>query len=212
MERSRTDPSMLIITYTAEHNHPWPSHRNALAGSSRMNSLDKGTLAQETANLKAEGGEAGVPVADSPVNSMDHDNDTGVMEEPELPDAHAPVSPVTLDGVKGILEEAQVADSFPSIPSGLTPERGDVEVTGTHHQGSLHLSGRSSMSMQDDDFFAELGELPESILMYGGRTIVIEDRSDDECGTLGMDNVDPYNLFCWSSSYSHFESSSNVVM
>ncbi|TKY59571.1 WRKY transcription factor 35 [Spatholobus suberectus] len=35
VERSRTDPNMLVITYTSEHNHPWPTHRNALAGSNR---------------------------------------------------------------------------------------------------------------------------------------------------------------------------------
>ncbi|CAL4932521.1 unnamed protein product [Urochloa decumbens] len=32
VERSRTDPSMLVITYTSDHNHPWPTQRNALAG------------------------------------------------------------------------------------------------------------------------------------------------------------------------------------
>ncbi|KAG0550052.1 hypothetical protein BDA96_01G306500 [Sorghum bicolor] len=35
VERSRTDPSMLVITYTSDHNHPWPTQRNALAGSTR---------------------------------------------------------------------------------------------------------------------------------------------------------------------------------
>ncbi|KAL5727176.1 WRKY Transcription Factor [Ranunculus cassubicifolius] len=35
VERSRTDPLMFIITYTAEHNHPVPTHRNSLAGSTR---------------------------------------------------------------------------------------------------------------------------------------------------------------------------------
>nr|BAA13689.1 AR411 [Arabidopsis thaliana] len=35
VERSRTDPNMLVITYTSEHNHPWPIQRNALAGSTR---------------------------------------------------------------------------------------------------------------------------------------------------------------------------------
>ncbi|XP_010933393.1 probable WRKY transcription factor 14 [Elaeis guineensis] len=38
VERSRTDPNMLVITYTSEHNHPWPTQRNALAGSSRSQS------------------------------------------------------------------------------------------------------------------------------------------------------------------------------
>ncbi|KAG6385236.1 hypothetical protein SASPL_154066 [Salvia splendens] len=35
VERSRTEPNMLVITYTSEHNHPWPTQRNALAGSTR---------------------------------------------------------------------------------------------------------------------------------------------------------------------------------
>ncbi|XP_039124149.1 WRKY transcription factor 22-like [Dioscorea cayenensis subsp. rotundata] len=35
VERSREDPGVLIITYTGEHNHPVPTHRNSLAGSTR---------------------------------------------------------------------------------------------------------------------------------------------------------------------------------
>ncbi|CAL9059344.1 probable WRKY transcription factor 27 [Musa acuminata AAA Group] len=35
VERSRADPAIFIITYTAEHNHPAPTHRNSLAGSTR---------------------------------------------------------------------------------------------------------------------------------------------------------------------------------
>ncbi|XP_039004418.1 probable WRKY transcription factor 14 [Hibiscus syriacus] len=35
VERSRNDPNMLVITYTSEHNHPWPTQRKALAGSTR---------------------------------------------------------------------------------------------------------------------------------------------------------------------------------
>ncbi|KAF0930845.1 hypothetical protein E2562_035421 [Oryza meyeriana var. granulata] len=35
VERSRADPTMLVVTYTSDHNHPWPTHRNALAGSTR---------------------------------------------------------------------------------------------------------------------------------------------------------------------------------
>ncbi|KAJ3680681.1 hypothetical protein LUZ60_016959 [Juncus effusus] len=41
VERSRTDPNMLVITYTSEHNHPWPTQRNALAGSTRSQQAAK---------------------------------------------------------------------------------------------------------------------------------------------------------------------------
>lgn len=36
VERDRSDPSMFIVTYTAEHNHAAPTHRNSLAGSTRQ--------------------------------------------------------------------------------------------------------------------------------------------------------------------------------
>lgn len=36
VERNRSDPGMFIVTYTAEHNHPAPTHRNSLAGSTRQ--------------------------------------------------------------------------------------------------------------------------------------------------------------------------------
>ncbi|CAK9250077.1 unnamed protein product, partial [Sphagnum jensenii] len=41
VERSCNDPSMLIVSYTAEHNHPQPSHRNLLAGCTRVTSSGK---------------------------------------------------------------------------------------------------------------------------------------------------------------------------
>ncbi|KAI4338394.1 hypothetical protein MLD38_023458 [Melastoma candidum] len=36
VERNRSDPGMFIVTYTGEHNHPAPTHRNSLAGVSRQ--------------------------------------------------------------------------------------------------------------------------------------------------------------------------------
>ncbi|XP_073145709.1 WRKY transcription factor 22-like [Henckelia pumila] len=36
VERNRSDPGMFIVTYTAEHNHPIPTHRNSLAGCTRQ--------------------------------------------------------------------------------------------------------------------------------------------------------------------------------
>ncbi|GLJ38456.1 hypothetical protein SUGI_0783120 [Cryptomeria japonica] len=43
IERSHTDPTLLVITYTAEHNHAWPACRNALARSSRQSALRSNT-------------------------------------------------------------------------------------------------------------------------------------------------------------------------
>nr|QWQ79543.1 WRKY transcription factor protein 25 [Zanthoxylum armatum] len=42
VERSNTDPSIYIVSYTGDHTHPRPTHRNSLAGSTR-NKLCKTT-------------------------------------------------------------------------------------------------------------------------------------------------------------------------
>ncbi|KAJ9147988.1 hypothetical protein P3X46_030087 [Hevea brasiliensis] len=45
VERSSTDPSVFIITYTAEHSHAQPTRRNSLAGRTRI----KSSLAKQAA-------------------------------------------------------------------------------------------------------------------------------------------------------------------
>nr|WGV38242.1 WRKY [Loropetalum chinense var. rubrum] len=50
VERSRADPNMLVITYTSEHNHPWPTQRNALAGSTRAQPSKSNATASKTSS------------------------------------------------------------------------------------------------------------------------------------------------------------------
>ncbi|EPS68080.1 hypothetical protein M569_06699 [Genlisea aurea] len=35
VERDKSNPEMFVVTYTGEHNHPAPAHRNSLAGTTR---------------------------------------------------------------------------------------------------------------------------------------------------------------------------------
>lgn len=47
---------MLVITYTSEHNHPWPTQRNALAGSTRYRNASKSSpVHAPCVTLKEEG-------------------------------------------------------------------------------------------------------------------------------------------------------------
>ncbi|CAD5164888.1 unnamed protein product [Musa acuminata subsp. malaccensis] len=57
VERSPADPAMFIITYTAEHNHPVPTHRNTLAGSTRHKfSSPASVSASASASAREDGG------------------------------------------------------------------------------------------------------------------------------------------------------------
>ncbi|MFS8022431.1 putative transcription factor WRKY family [Helianthus anomalus] len=42
VERNRSDPGMLIITYTGEHTHPVPTQVNSLTGSTRNKTTNSG--------------------------------------------------------------------------------------------------------------------------------------------------------------------------
>ncbi|XP_004510691.1 WRKY transcription factor 22-like [Cicer arietinum] len=44
VERNKSDPTMFIVTYTGEHSHPAPTHRNSLAGSTRQKPLSPQTV------------------------------------------------------------------------------------------------------------------------------------------------------------------------
>ncbi|KAL9254558.1 WRKY transcription factor 22-like protein [Drosera capensis] len=61
VERNRTDPKMFIITYTGEHSHPMPTHRNSLAGSTRQKTISS----QSQSSGAAGGGDSGSPTSTS---------------------------------------------------------------------------------------------------------------------------------------------------
>lgn len=88
MERSRTDPNMLVITYTSEHNHPWPTQRNALAGSTRTPQPPKTTVEpppqqQTTTQDVHEQGDGIIQVKD----------ELQVLEEASFPQDYRPELP-----------------------------------------------------------------------------------------------------------------------
>ncbi|GAB2224129.1 hypothetical protein Drorol1_Dr00004876 [Drosera rotundifolia] len=60
VERNRSDPKMFIVTYTGEHNHPMPTHRNSLAGSTRQK-----TISSQSQGGAAAGGDSGSPTSTS---------------------------------------------------------------------------------------------------------------------------------------------------
>ncbi len=270
VERSHSDPSMLIISYSAEHNHPWPSHRNSLAGSTRVTSsaskLAKGesaadqvactrssaaTLEKQESSLsmitqlksESEEHEALIPCHDHSVE----EEEVPAQEEKEnfangpSADEESKANPVvTVPSYKLQQQSAAITSSGFSTTSVSThygaagscpPAAGfkqvepvlNVQVSSGQVQiavqsyaesscddhvdmlDSLYSSSSMEPSM-DEDFFTELEELiPDSSMATFGwsrRSCFFEDQSDDE-GVVGSTAVvDPYNLFCWSTTSS----------
>ncbi|KAK4266906.1 hypothetical protein QN277_023766 [Acacia crassicarpa] len=112
VERNRSDPSMFIVTYTAEHNHPAPTHRNSLAGSTRQKPSTPTTAAvgAETEKTLTKAGSpatSGVEEEEAAPQSTDFESKVemeDLMEEDEDDDLGLSDSVLTDDFFEGLDE------------------------------------------------------------------------------------------------------------
>lgn len=201
VERSRTDPNLLVITYTSEHNHPWPTQRNALAGSTRSQPSKNNTNMTKNNNVTA--------ITTSPkeehkdqytINNVDNNNNNNNNGS----------SSTTSASVKEEIDpdmEKQLDSMDDSAFSNTTT------TTANHLHHDVHGFGyRPAMAVgsnHDQDFFADLGEIeadPLNLLFSSQgfpNSSAAEDRDHDHQhkGMMMMNNkgFDPFNnLFDWS--------------
>lgn len=176
---------MLVITYTSEHNHPWPTQRNALAGSTRTQptksnasnskcSTSSHQLHKTTTSPKEE--------------QKDLINDNNYNNASPIVTTTAGSTSTTSASVKEEIDqdiEKQVVDTedgefsteglFPYRPS-MAPE--SIPTNHSHH---------------DQDFFADLGEIEADPL-----NLLFSQGFAADHGQKGSKGLDPFNLFDWS--------------
>uniref|UniRef100_A0ACD5ZKM3 Uncharacterized protein n=1 Tax=Avena sativa TaxID=4498 RepID=A0ACD5ZKM3_AVESA len=177
VERCRTEPNMLVITYNSEHNHPWPTQRNVLAGSTRSHYAKNSTNNTASASLK-----------NSSSSSRNQQKPIVKAERKDQSAAAAATSTTTSTGNStppmSVKEEAEMDRSI----------GGDTSVTADHHCDHL-LQQMFSQSYEpmmpeaagsyhhNDDFFADLTELdsdPVSLIFSTEYMETIPDKSDKE--------------------------------
>ncbi|KAF5744395.1 putative WRKY transcription factor 23 [Tripterygium wilfordii] len=81
VERDQSDPGMFKVTYSAEHNHPAPTHRNSLAGSTRQKPL---TTTETTTAIADKASPSKPTCAPSPVLSMAQSPNSESREEKDF--------------------------------------------------------------------------------------------------------------------------------
>ncbi|KAL6634962.1 hypothetical protein ACP70R_027633 [Stipagrostis hirtigluma subsp. patula] len=158
VERSRTDPSMLVITYNSEHNHPWPTQRNALAGSTRSHHAKNNSNSSSSSASKN--------------NSSHKLQKPSVKAEPDQTTAAAATTSTTTTGTTSTGDNTHPAMAVKEEEMvGSVMERGmqhatDHDVSASLDHGDLmqQMFSQSYRSMlpesgHHDDFFADLAEL-----------------------------------------------------
>ncbi|XVF27460.1 hypothetical protein REPUB_Repub14bG0108300 [Reevesia pubescens] len=151
VERSRVDPKMLVITYSCEHNHPWPASRNNTSA------------AKQAAATAAAAAAAAAKTAETPTT-------TTVKPEPSTsqPDTESELG-----------TEERFADlTDDSIPT--TGDEfawfGEMETTSSlvlespifaeSDNGGGDMAMIFPMREEDESLFADLGELPECSFVF----------------------------------------------
>ncbi|KAG2689549.1 hypothetical protein I3760_09G144300 [Carya illinoinensis] len=175
VERSRTDPNMLVITYTSEHNHPWPTQRNALAGSTRSQPSKS-----NAASKNFQGAQSGK----KPTSPKEE------QKESSIDDHVSPIvggSSTTSTSVKEELDEVE--------KQVLEMDDGEFSTAeGFSYRPTMPVSNLQS----DEDFFAELEEIeadPLDLLFSQG--FAGDHAQKDSKG------MDPFNLFDWPGDSGH---------
>jgi hypothetical protein len=154
---------MLVITYTSEHNHPWPTQRNALAGSTRNH------------HSKNSGGSSG-----SKNEKQEQQSNTDVKEEPNKDPAANTTTTTTTTTTSTITtmttsaspaavvkEETLAAAGSSEAPLGQVMDTAAVVVDHSIELMDQVFSCESYKPMMipeagghsSDDFFSDLAEL-----------------------------------------------------
>ncbi|KAL5222118.1 hypothetical protein ABZP36_026831 [Zizania latifolia] len=154
VERSRADPTVLLVTYSFEHNHPWPQPKSSCQGS---RSSPRPTAPKHE------------PAVDGQHPELEEHESSAELEVPE------PVLKLEQEQ-KVVVEPAVVATV---APAPIEEESLDFGWIDQYHQ-TWHRSAvyaplpppeEWERELQGEDaLFAGLGELPECAAVFGRRS------------------------------------------
>ncbi|CAN4082212.1 unnamed protein product [Withania somnifera] len=185
VERSRADPNMLVVTYSCEHNHPWPAsrsnqhnHRTTTTTSCTNNNAK--TKMKTIASLTTT---AAATTYDVAVSDYEQEKAMSDFARPNSDEKFVSLGePSLISGHElGWFSDFIECTSTTIFESPILTQ---VEIT------NMDMSSTLRMQEEDDSLFADLGELPECSREFGrGMMERDEERRRHSlapwCGTKG---------------------------
>ncbi|KAJ9563206.1 hypothetical protein OSB04_008366 [Centaurea solstitialis] len=155
VERSRADPTMVMVTYSCEHNHPWPASRNT-------NNHHNSTVSPPPAATPTITEEA-------PLSNTD-DNDQEEEEDPphELskPSKDEPDEKFTSLEVGPFITTTDRYGWFSDLESTSSTMLESPLMMAGDIVGDADMAMIFSIREEDESLFADLGELPECTTVF----------------------------------------------
>ncbi|KAM3284890.1 putative WRKY transcription factor 65 [Capsicum chacoense] len=193
VERSRADPNMLVVTYSCEHNHPWPASRSnqhnhrTITPTSCTNNNTK-TKTKTIASLTASPATTTIITTTSDISVLHFEQEKATTDfavrpsEPNSVEKFVNLGESSLINAEfGWFSDLVECNSTTILESPILTQ---VEVN------DFDMSSTLTMQEEDVSLFADLGELPECSRVFG-RGMMERDEERDRhsltpwCGTTG---------------------------
>ncbi|KAL0407444.1 UNVERIFIED_CONTAM: putative WRKY transcription factor 65 [Sesamum latifolium] len=167
VERSRLDPNMLLVTYSCEHNHPWPPSRNhnhragvPAAATTTTTSVSEEEVEVEDEDEDDEGEGEEEEEEKKPISTHDElifeDKFSNIDEE-----APAPAPPLINGGEFGWLTDFEYSTSCSTMLESPILEEERIITTDDNEMAMIFTTRE-----EDESLFADLGELPECSMVF----------------------------------------------
>ncbi|KAH7427362.1 hypothetical protein KP509_10G040600 [Ceratopteris richardii] len=198
VERNPNDPSMLVITYTSDHNHPWPTHRiNALAGTTRATPpLPATAMASSQENS---------PRSNESESQMNFGDSTASVSPRQSQATGADECASATPSLRQRLEVGK--NNSTTLEDGECSDIGiqscQVAVASAAGSGAFLSSCPDGGTYLQESMFVEMVEE----MHRQNRCDITEEDMAEEGGSL---EVDPFNLFNWSSIPNNISSSNEI--
>lgn len=170
VERSRADPTMVIVTYSCDHNHPWPASRN---NNNLHHHHHNSTVSPPPASSATITEEAPVSNTDDIDQEEDppHDLSKPSTAEPDEKFTSLEVGPgapfiTTTDRFGWFSDLESTSSTMLESPLMMA---GDIV-------GDADMAMIFSIREEDESLFADLGELPECTTVFRRREVINEEE------------------------------------
>ncbi|KAK6797333.1 hypothetical protein RDI58_005035 [Solanum bulbocastanum] len=181
VERSRADPNMLVVTYSCEHNHPWPASRNN-QHNHRTSTNTSCIINNTKTKMKTI----------ASLTASTTTSDIAISEEKVTSDFARPNSDekfVNLGESSSSLISANEFGWFSDLIECTSTTMLESPIF-TQVDCDIDMSSTLTMREEDVSLFADLGELPECSTVFGrGMMERDEERRRHSlapwCGTTG---------------------------
>ncbi|KAK9085756.1 hypothetical protein Sjap_026167 [Stephania japonica] len=156
VERSRADPTMLVITYACDHNHPWPTTKSSNNPSTSTKT-------------------GGAAAATKPSPEEERRPSEVFSNQHEIIEAQSQFSLISGN------EYTWFSDMGPTSPTMLESPLCARSSTSNDDSSATELMTASSMGEEDESLFADLGELPECSVVFRRAFMEKEEEERRRC-------------------------------